>query len=216
MHLMGTLLICKVTCCRQLPSCDLQLTLVHVLGDLWLLVLAVLHHVVDMAEDGVDRVLILDIEGEEGDNVLVLDKADDSAVEVVELFVGLGIHVLEEQVGVWVEVSPDFAADPALLVLYEIHLAHEAEHRDAEGQHAAHSGQDTGKVLCLVLHKLRFDEVHCRRAEVEPCLEELGELREQRNVRVQLNLARAVDDEVLVLVVAQLLLEPVEVVEEVP
>jgi len=35
-------------------------------------------------------------------------------------------------------------------------------------------------------------------------------------VRVQLNLARAVDDEVLVLVVAQLLLEPVEVVEEVP
>lgn len=49
-----------------------SLTLIHVFGDLWLLVLAILHHIVDMTHDRVDRVLDLDIEWQKRDDVLVL------------------------------------------------------------------------------------------------------------------------------------------------
>lgn len=49
-----------------------RLTLVHVFGHFGLLILAVLHHVVDMAEDGVDGVFDRHVEGEERDDVLVL------------------------------------------------------------------------------------------------------------------------------------------------
>ena len=46
---------------------------VHILGLLWLLVLAVLHGIVDVGEDEADRVFTCDVEGHEGDHAKVFD-----------------------------------------------------------------------------------------------------------------------------------------------
>lgn len=71
-------------------SFRVEIPLVHVLGylssarprprtHLWLLVLAVLHHVVDMAQNRIHRVLRRHVERKERDDVLVLDLGISSA-----------------------------------------------------------------------------------------------------------------------------------------
>jgi hypothetical protein len=66
-----------------------EVAFVHVFWHLRLLVLAVLHRVVEMAEDRVDRVGVRRVEREEGDEVVILDLADDrdrrSALALVDL-----------------------------------------------------------------------------------------------------------------------------------
>lgn len=44
-------------------------------------------------------------------------------------------------------------------LLRKVHLAHDVDMRHFEVDHTAHGGHNTGKVLCSVVHELRFEEV---------------------------------------------------------
>lgn len=59
-----------------------KVALVHVFRHLGLLVLAVLHRVVEMAEDGVDRGFGRGVEREEGDEVVVVDLGANTSAAV--------------------------------------------------------------------------------------------------------------------------------------
>lgn len=138
-----------------------------------------------------------------------------------KLGVRLGVRLVGEQQRIGVHVPLHlFALDilGALLVVVvvdKVHLGHDIDMRDVEIDHGAHRAQHARKVLWLVVHKVRVEQVGGAYPKVELLLHQLHKPRHDRVVRIQLNLAGAVNDQVVVVVVSQLVLEPVEIVEQV-
>lgn len=97
----------------------------------------------------------------------------------------------------------------------KVHLGHDIDMRDVEIDHGAHRAQHACKVLGLVVHKVRVEQVGGAYPKVELLLHQLHKPCHHRIVRIQLNLAGAVNDQVVVVIVPQLVLEPVEIVEQV-
>lgn len=69
--------------------------------------------------------------------------------------------------------------------------------------HAAHSRHDARKELGAVFHELRFEEISRADPKVEFSRKELDEARHDVEMGVELYLTRAVDDQVIVVKVAQ-------------
>ena len=119
-----------------------------------------------------------------------------------------------------------------LLVLArnQIHFGHDVDPWDFQVDHGRHSRQYTAfqrsanadlkgrgvgyspKELVLVFHELRLDQVDgtCPYAHL---LEMLDECRQERMMRIKFYSTRAIEDEVVIIVAAQFLIEPVHILE---
>lgn len=187
----------------------------------------VLYAIVDIAQDGPDAVLLLHVELEIADHAEALDEAGDGLVEppeagaahqgVLVLQVGGGLlvallggalalggaargvgRVVVEQAAVGVHEALEVLL--AHLVLDEVHLGEHVDVRDLEHDHGGHGGQGAGEELGAVDDEGGLEQVGGAEADVEGAgaREEAHERGEDGHVRVQLDLARHVeDDEVL-------------------
>lgn len=90
---------------------------------------------------------------------------------------------------------------PADLVLDEVHLGQDVEVGDLEHDHGAHGAQGAGEELGAVDDERGLEQVGGAEADVEGPRprQELHERRQDRHVRVQLDLARHVDDDEVLL-----------------
>lgn len=196
--------------------------------------------VINVAEDRTDAVLILHVELEVADHAEVLNKAGHGTVQPAEagtlhdgipiLRVGHGIVIGAAALGLApghlggvVVQEEGIGSDEALqvlfahLVLHEVHLGEDVDVRDLEHDHGRHGAQRAREELCAVDDKGRLEQVGGAEADVE--VARLGEEARQggqdRHVRVQLNLARHVkDDKVLLRQRVEALGQEVEILHQ--
>ena len=102
-----------------------------------------------------------------------------------------------------------------LLFVYHVALGQYVDVRQLELDHGGEGQQGAGDELGGVRCECGVDEVHATQADA-PRLDRIGQRAHDRHVRVELDLARAVEKEVLVVaVLVQLVFEPLQVLEEV-
>ena len=96
-----------------------------------------------------------------------------------------------------------------------VHLGHDVAMRDLQLQHGRHGGQCATEELGGINEKLRVQEEDPGQAEI-PRVQGGHELLHHRQMSVELNLSRAIKDEVVVITLAELLLQPVQVLNQMP
>eukprot|EP00315_Gephyrocapsa_oceanica_P039668 CAMPEP_0185474374 /NCGR_PEP_ID=MMETSP1366-20130426/1989_1 /TAXON_ID=38817 /ORGANISM="Gephyrocapsa oceanica, Strain RCC1303" /LENGTH=316 /DNA_ID=CAMNT_0028081265 /DNA_START=138 /DNA_END=1085 /DNA_ORIENTATION=- len=216
---------------------NLGVVLVPLVGVARLDVLVVLQRVVDLREDLVHRVGVARVERQELHHRPVLEQLADGRVEPEEggaralvqpraQHRRVGVEQLVEQaaVGQQVALREHLLATPARESLAAKRAASRAmpwaelPHvavRQLEHRHGGEAGEHAGHELWRVLQEGRVDQVD--RGEPKPHALQLGDdAAHCGHVRVELDLARAVKQDVLVPAeVVEFRLEPVNVVDEV-
>lgn len=187
----------------------------------------ILDTIVNIRQNSPNALLVLHIKFKVADHAKALDQARDGLVEspeagaahqgVLVLQVGGGLllallrgvlalggpprhvgRVVVQQAAVGVHEAPEVL--PAHLVLDEVHLGQHVDVRHLEHDHGRHGAQGAGEELGAVDDEGRLEQVGGAQADVEGAgaREEAHERRQDGHVRVQLDLARHVeDDEVL-------------------
>jgi len=192
-----------------------------------LLRLVELDGVVDMAEHRGDAVLVIDVKLEERHHAEIVDQLRDGPVQLLEraaahqqvlgrrvAFSSFALVLLQQ---LHVDVDETLQLFPSQNVLDLVHLAQDVDVRDLEHDHGGHGAQGAREELGLVDGEGALEQVGRAEGDVERSLagQERHERRQDGDVRVQLDLARHVeDDQVLLAQRVQRLRQEVEVLHQ--
>lgn len=206
--------------CRDLSDflSSILVTVFHicfVVGFLRFLRLVELDRVVDVAQDAVDTILILHIQSQVRDHAEIINQSRDGLVQPLEAvtlhhrlridhralaIVRLPIgRVVVQKRGIRVQEALELPLSH--LALHQIHLGQDVDMRHLQHDHGTHRAQGAGEKLGAVHDEGRLQQVGGAQADVQRAgaRQVPHEGRQDGDVGVQLDLARHVDDDEVLL-----------------